>query len=75
MTRRRVRRTPNFGIFMITGGFIGFLAGAIIASRGEDATGYSDRTGIALIGVLMAAFGVLIATIVALVMEKLLNRD
>jgi hypothetical protein len=59
---------------MITGAVIGFVVGAIVASTGPNATGYSQRTGVALIGGVLAALGALVAAIIALVLERLLNR-
>ena len=75
IARYPVRRTPNFLRFVITGAVIGFVVGAIIATSGADAEGYSARTGIALIGAIVAAFGALLAAVVALVLERVLNRQ
>lgn len=75
VVRHPVRRTPNFMRFIITGAVIGFIAGALVATNNNDAPGYSDRTGIALIGGILAAFGALAGVVVALILEKLLNRS
>ena len=72
---RRVRRTPNFAQFMITGGVISFVIGAIVAARGDSAPGYSSYTSVALIGGVFAALGVLFGAIVALALEYLFDRD
>lgn len=74
VVRHPVRRTPNFLRFIITGAVIGFIVGAVIATSGASAEGYSQRTGIALIGGVLAAIGALVAAIVALLLERLLNR-
>ena len=74
MVRYPVRRTPNFLRFIITGAVIGFIAGAAIATSGADADGYSQRTGVALIGAILAAVGALLAAVVALLLERLLTR-
>ena len=74
VVRRRVRRTPNFLRFIITGAIIGFTVGALIAGAGPDMQGYSTRTGVVLIGGILAAFGALAGAIVALLLERLLNR-
>lgn len=75
VVRHPVRRTPNFMRFIITGAVIGLIAGAIVATSGTNAPGYSDRTGIALIGGILAALGALAGAVVALVLERLLNRE
>lgn len=74
VVRRRVRRAPDFRRFIITGAIVGFIVGAIIASGGPDIQGYSDRTGVALIGGVLAALGALAGAVVALILERLLNR-
>lgn len=74
-TRRRVRRTANFGRFILTGGVLGLIVGIILASAGPSVPDYSERTGIALISVLTTAFGALLGAIVGLVLERLLNRE
>ncbi|WP_446665052.1 hypothetical protein [Flexivirga sp. B27] len=68
------RRTPNFVRFIVTGAVVGFIVGLIIASTGPDTQGYSDRTGMVLIGGILAAFGALAGAIVALVLERVVNR-
>ncbi|MBB2894188.1 hypothetical protein [Flexivirga oryzae] len=75
VVRYPVRRTPNFLRFIITGAVLGFIVGAIIATSGADADGYSAQTGIVLIGAILAAGGALLAAIVALLLERLLNRQ
>ena len=72
--RRRVRRAPDFRRFIITGALVGFVVGVIIANSGPDVQGYSSRTGAALIGGVLAAFGALAGAVVALILERLLNR-
>lgn len=74
VVRRRVRRAPDFRRFMITGAIVGLIVGVIIANSGPDSQGYSSRTGAALIGGVLAAFGALAGAIVALILERLLNR-
>lgn len=74
VVRRRVRRAPDFRRFIITGAIVGLIVGVIIANTGPDAQGYSARTGAALIGGVLAALGALVGAIVALVLERLLNR-
>lgn len=60
--------------FIVTGAIIGFIVGALIATGGPDTQGYSDRTGVVLIGGIVAAFGALGGAVVALLLERLLNR-
>lgn len=75
LVRHPVRRTPNFLRFAITGAVIGFVVGALVATNSYDAPGYSQRTGIALIGGILAAIGALVGVAAGLVLEKLLNRS
>jgi hypothetical protein len=74
VVRRRVRRAPDFRRFTITGAIVGLIVGVIIANGGPNIQGYSDRTGIALIGGVLAAFGALAGAVIALILERLLNR-
>lgn len=52
---------PNFVRFLITGGVLGIIAGALVGAYGEDAPNYSEATEIAY----LAAFGLLIGLGVA----------
>lgn len=65
---------PNFLRFLITGGVIGIIAGAIVGATGQDAPNYSAATEIAY----LAAFGLLIglgvAGLVAIGIDAWLRR-
>lgn len=75
LVRRRVHRQPNFVGFIATGAVVGLVIGVIVANGGPDIQGYSTRTGVALIGGVLAAIGALAGVIVALILERLLNRQ
>jgi len=71
-----VRRAPNLVAFLITGGVIGVIVGAAIAAVGGDAptSHYSHSTSIGFFAVIFGALGVLVAAIVALIVEKVMTR-
>jgi hypothetical protein len=50
------RRTPNFARFLITGGVVGLIVGALIGAFGAHAANYDSGTEIAYI----AAFGLFV---------------
>lgn len=67
--RSRVRRAPNFGRFMIVGGFIGFVLGLVLGSRG-DAGEVSTGSAMGFMAVLLGAVGVLLAAVVAVLLDR-----
>lgn len=68
-----MRRAPNFPQFMIIGGLIGVLLGLYVGQRGESGS-YSDATAMGLLAVLFGAIGVMIATAIALALDKRSRR-
>ncbi|TWP38956.1 hypothetical protein [Leekyejoonella antrihumi] len=74
--RRRVRRAPNLVAFLLTGGVIGVIVGAVIAAVGADSatSNYSHSTSIGFFAVIFGALGVLVAAVVALIIEKVMTR-
>ncbi len=74
--RRRVRRAPNIVPFLVTGGLIGAIAGAVIAAIGPDSptSHYSHATSVGFFAFIFAALGVLLGAIAALIAEKVLTR-
>ncbi|NNG38847.1 hypothetical protein HJ588_06100 [Flexivirga sp. ID2601S] len=74
VVRRRVRRTPNFGAFIITGAVVGLIVGMLLAAGGPNQADYAGRTSVALLGGVGAALGALAGAIAGLLLEWLLNR-
>lgn len=64
-----MRRAPNFPQFMIIGGLIGVLLGLFVGQRG-DSGNYSDATAMGLFAVIFGGIGVMIATAIALALDK-----
>lgn len=64
------RRAPKFTSFLLTGVILGFVAGSVIAYRGDPAPGYSESAGVAFVGLFGALVGAALAALVALALDR-----
>lgn len=71
-TRRRIRRTPNYIAFLVTGAIIGFVGGAVFAKVGPDPTyvTYSGAETIGFVGFTFAAIGALVGGVAAALLDR-----
>lgn len=67
-----IRRAPRFFPFLITGVVFGILVALAVFFLGSDAQGKDWASVLALISVIGAALGGLVAVAVALVIERVL---
>lgn len=75
-----VRRRPRFLPFILTGAVVGFVVGAFLASRPDEVANrtigtYSPSSAIGYLGFGCAAIGALLAAVLAIVLERRLDRD
>lgn len=73
-------RRPRFLPFLVTGGVLGFLVGAWLAGRPDEAAlrtvgSYSPTAAVGYLGFLCAGLGALLAAGVALLLEKRREDD
>jgi hypothetical protein len=71
---RRVRRTPRFRSFLLTGAVLGFVAGLLVDSRGGAADRVMAGSSVVYLGFLGALVGALLAALVAAVIATVLER-
>jgi hypothetical protein len=64
-----VRRAPNIARFLITGALVGVLAGLIFSALRPTGDGYSETTATGFVVVLTTIFGVLIAAVLAVILD------
>ncbi|HET7477843.1 MAG TPA: hypothetical protein VFJ97_17710 [Dermatophilaceae bacterium] len=67
--RFRVRRTPNFVRFMLTGAVVGVLAGFVVDQATNDVR-YGALSSFAFFGLGFAAVGVLLAALIAVLLDR-----
>lgn len=67
---QRIHRYPNFVAFIATGAILGFIVGSFLATRGDEASGYSTTTAVLFLGVLGACVFGLLAALVAVLLDR-----
>jgi len=67
---RKVRRTPNFSAFLLTGGAIGLLAGFALSIFGGGDTRYDDVSTLGFLGLVCGGAGVLLGGLVAVLIDR-----
>lgn len=72
--RLPVRRRPRLSRFLVLGGLLGFIAGALVSLRGPDAPGSSAGQEVILLGTTGAVFAGLAAAIVYLLLDRRSER-
>lgn len=68
------RRTPAFVRFIVTGFTVGAAVGIVVAAVSTPATSYSPGSGPGYFIVLLGGLGALLAALVAVVLDLLVNR-
>jgi hypothetical protein len=66
----KVRRTPNFAAFLVTGGLAGLLIGFLLSVFGNPDPRYDATAALGFIGLVCAALGVLAGGIIAVLLDK-----
>ena len=67
---RKVRRTPNFPAFLISGGLVGLLVGLLVSVLGPNAVRYDASATRGFLGLICAGLGVLVGGIIAVLFDK-----
>ena len=66
----KVRRSPRFTSFLITGGVIGLLIGVFLSLLGQPDTRYDASTTLGFLGLICALLGVLVGGVIAVLLDR-----
>lgn len=66
----KVRRTPNFAAFLVTGGLVGLLIGLLLGVYGNPDPRYDATAALGFIGLICACLGVLAGGVIAVLLDK-----
>lgn len=66
----KVRRSPNFTAFLITGGLVGLVVGALVGLLGGGDSRYDPLTALGFLGLIGAGLGVLVGGLAAVVLDR-----
>ena len=66
----KVRKRPNFTAFLLTGALAGLLAGFCVSVTGPVDARYDASAVLGFLGVIFAGLGMLVAGIVAVLLDK-----
>jgi hypothetical protein len=67
---QKVRRTPNFIPFLLTGGLLGFLAGFFLSVFGPGDPSYDGSAALGFLGLIGAGLGVLAGGLIAVLLDR-----
>jgi len=67
---RKIRRTPRFTPFLVTGGVVGLAIGLVLSVIGPDASRYDASAALGFLGLICASLGVLTGGIVAVLLDR-----
>jgi F0F1-type ATP synthase assembly protein I len=67
---RKLRRSPNFKAFLITGGLVGLLIGFILSVFGQADARYDASATLGYLGLICASLGVLVGGIIAVLLDR-----
>ena len=66
---RKIGRTPNFRVFLISGGLVGLLIGFLVSVFGPAASRYDASATLGFLGLVCAGLGVLVGGIIAVLVD------
>ena len=66
----KLRRTPRFRAFLITGGIVGLLIGLFVSMVSHPDPRYDDSAALGFLGLICAALGVLVGGVVAVLLDR-----
>jgi hypothetical protein len=66
----KVRRSPRFTSFLVTGGIFGLLIGLSISLIGHPDTRYDASTAMGFLGLVCAGLGVLVGGTIAVLLDR-----
>jgi len=66
----KVRRTPNFTAFLLTGGILGLLVGLFLSVFGPGDLSYDGSSALGFLGLIGTGLGVLAGGLIAVLLEK-----
>lgn len=66
----KVRRSPRFTAFLITGVIVGFLIGVLASVIGNPDSRYDAWAAFGLLGLIGAGLGALVGGIIAVLLDK-----
>ena len=66
----KVRKTPKFMAFLLTGGLTGLLVGFILSVIGPVDARYDGSAALGFLGLIGAALGMLVGGIIAVLLDK-----
>ncbi len=67
---QKVRKTPKFIAFLLTGGLLGLIAGFLLAMFGPGDAGYEGSSALGFLGLIGAGFGMLAGGLVAVLLDR-----
>ncbi|HEY8654834.1 MAG TPA: hypothetical protein VIL87_17335 [Dermatophilaceae bacterium] len=66
----KVRRSPRFTSFLVTGGIFGLLLGFFLSLVGHPDTRYGSAAALGFLGLICALLGVLVGGVIAVLLDK-----
>ncbi|MHB1473036.1 MAG: hypothetical protein ACYCV4_05305 [Dermatophilaceae bacterium] len=66
----KVRRTPRFTAFLVTGGVVGLLIGFLLSVVGHPDTRYDAAAALGFLGLVCAGLGMLVGGIIAVLLDR-----
>jgi len=67
---RKVRRSPRFTRFLVSGGIVGLLVGFVLSLIGHPDTRYDASAALGFLGLVCAGLGVLVGGIIAVLLDR-----
>jgi len=67
---RKLRRSPRFTRFLITGGVVGLLIGVLLSLVGHPDARYDVSVAMGFLGLVCALLGVLVGGVIAVLLDR-----